>query len=425
MVRLARRFLGLGVVEGSSEEEARRVRTINAIALIATIATVLTTTFYIVAVDSSQALMVIGLSTLFIVGYAATAVVNALGHVEAAVWAVLSTGVIQIVLTTITAGFDQGPAPFFLVIALGGVLTTRIHDRISRWFFIGVSAVGYAVLAVINPEGPPSTAGSDTETFSSVRQFLLMILFAAGVARYQRLLAHRAEEALAEANTRSETLLLNILPEEIADRLRSGETEIADRVDEVTVMFIDLVGSTRMSERLSASELVSVLNDVFTGFDALADEHELEKIKTIGDAYMVVGGLPGPRPDHAAAIADMALAARDMVAPYSVPGFGPLELRIGIDTGPVVAGVIGRRKFSYDLWGSTVNTASRMQSNGIIGEIQVTESVFDVLRHAYLFEGPRPISVKGIEGELSTYLLKAAYQATEPRHPEEGVQARP
>ena len=407
MVRLTRRFLTLGVVNGSTEEEARRVRTINAIALIAAIATVLTTIFYVVAVDRSQALIVIGLSALFIFGYAASAVVNALGHVEAAMWVALSTGVVQIVLTTFTAGFDQGPAPFFLVIALGGVLTTRIDDRFGRWFFVGVSAVGYLALAIVNPEGPPSTAGSDTAAFSSVRQFLLMLLFAAGVARYQRLLAHRAEEALAEANARSETLLLNILPKDIADRLRSGETEIADRVDEVTVMFIDLVGSTRMSEKLSASELVGVLNDVFTALDALADEHGLEKIKTIGDAYMVVGGLPEPRPGHAAAIADMALAARAMFDSYSIAGFGPLEVRIGIDTGPVVAGVIGKRKFSYDLWGRTVNTASRMQTSGIIGDIQVTESVFNALGNAYVLEGPQPLSVKGIEGEIRTYLLKA------------------
>jgi class 3 adenylate cyclase len=203
-------------------------------------------------------------------------------------------------------------------------------------------------------------------------------------------------------------LLLNIFPQEIVDRLRHGETEIADRADEVTVMFIDLVGSTRMSEILSASELVAVLNDVFTRFDALTGEYDLEKIKTIGDAYLVVGGLPTPRPDHTNAIADMALAALEVVTPYSIPGFGPLEIRIGIDAGPVIAGVIGERKFSYDLWGRTVNTASRMQTHGSPGEIQVTESVYKTLASAYRFEGPNYLSVKGIEGELSTYLLRRA-----------------
>ncbi len=411
MFSLVRRFLSLGVADGSTEEEARRVRTVNAIALIATILTVLTTTFYLAAVDQSQAVVVIILSLSYIGGYATSAVVNMLGYVEAAMWMALSTGVAQIVLTTFITGFDQGPAPFLLVIALGGVLTTRIDDRFGRWFLVGVSVVGYAALAIINPEAPPS-ARSGTAGFSSIRQFLLMVLFAAGVVRYQRLLACRAEEALAEANARSETLLLNILPKEIADRLRSGETEIADSVDEATVMFIDLVGSTRMAERLSASELVGVLNDVFTALDDLADERGLEKIKTIGDAYMVVGGLPEPHADHAAAIADMALAARGAFDSYSIPGFGPLGLRIGIDTGPVVAGVIGKRKFSYDLWGRTVNTASRMQTNGIVGEIQVTESVVAVLDNAYVFEGPKLLRLKGIEGDVPAYLLKSALQPT-------------
>ena len=155
-------------------------------------------------------------------------------------------------------------------------------------------------------------------------------------------------------------------------------------------MFIDLVGSTRMSEVLSASELVAVLNDLFTQLDGLVGEFELEKIKTIGDEYLVVGGLPTPRPDHAHAVADMAIAAREMVRSYSVPGFGPLQMRIGIDTGPVVAGVIGERKFSYDLWGRTVNTASRMQSQGVVGQIQVTESFRDAVGNGYEFEGPKP-----------------------------------
>ena len=130
---------------------------------------------------------------------------------------------------------------------------------------------------------------------------------------------------------------------------------------------------------------------------------------------MVVGGLPTPRSDHASAIADMALSARDVINSYSVPGFGPLELRIGVDTGPVVAGVIGKRKFSYDLWGKTVNTASRMQTLGVIGEIQVTESVLNALGDAYLFDGPNRLSVKGFEKELSTYLLKGAAQESAQR----------
>lgn len=408
------RWLNLGVADVSTADETRRVRTVNAIAIIASVATVLTSTYYLAVVDQSRAPVAIGTAVLFVCGYVAASLVNDRAGVNAAMWLALATGSTEIVVITFIVGFEQGPAPFFLVIALAGILAARIDDSFSRWFFVGVSAIAYTVLAIVRPEGPPSAQDSGTAAFSSVRQFVLMLLFAAGVVRYQRVLAHRAEEALADAHARSENVLLNILPRSVADRLRSGETEIADRVDDVTVMFIDLVGSTRMSEQLSPPELVRVLNHVFTALDALADEHGVEKIKTIGDAYMVVGGLPEPRADHAAAIAGMALAARTQFADESVPGFGRLEMRIGIDSGPVVAGVIGRRKFSYDLWGRTVNTASRMQSTGSAGEIQVTRAVYDALGRDYVFEGPRMLPVKGLEHEVETYFLKGARHAPNP-----------
>jgi class 3 adenylate cyclase len=208
---------------------------------------------------------------------------------------------------------------------------------------------------------------------------------------------------------KSERLLLNVLPTSIATRLKQTEAVIADGFPDVTVMFADIVDFTRRSERIAPEQVVESLNDLFSVFDQLARERGLEKIKTIGDAYMVVGGLPDPRPDHAEAVAEMALAMRAEVAGHVDPGGQPLAVRIGIDTGPVVAGVIGTSRFSYDLWGDTVNTASRMESHGVPGCIQVTARTYQRLRDHYRFERRGPIPVKG-KGDIVTYLLEGRVQ---------------
>jgi class 3 adenylate cyclase len=208
---------------------------------------------------------------------------------------------------------------------------------------------------------------------------------------------------------KSERLLLNVLPTSIASRLKQTEAVIADGFPDVTVMFADIVDFTRRSERIAPEQVVESLNDLFSVFDQLARERGLEKIKTIGDAYMVAGGLPDPRPDHAEAVAEMALAMRAEVAGHVDPGGQPLAVRIGINTGPVVAGVIGTSRFSYDLWGDTVNTASRMESHGVPGCIQVTARTYQRLRDHYRFERRGPIPVKG-KGDIVTYLLEGRIQ---------------
>ena len=230
-------------------------------------------------------------------------------------------------------------------------------------------------------------------------------------------LYHSLEQKVAERTAelqhekeRSEQLLLNILPEAIANRLKLDPTSIADSFAEVSIIFADIVGFTDMSSRISPVDLVSVLNQIFSAFDRLADRHGLEKIKTIGDAYMVVGGLPTPRDDHAEAIADMALdmlkAINDFNLNASFPELsGNLSMRIGINTGAVVAGVIGLNKFIYDLWGDTVNIASRMESQGIAGCIQVTEATYLRLKQKYQFEERGAIAIKG-RGEMLTFWLK-------------------
>lgn len=200
---------------------------------------------------------------------------------------------------------------------------------------------------------------------------------------------------------KSEELLLNILPKPVAERLKRSPEAIAERFEEVTVLFADLVGFTDLSARISAEALVNLLNEVFSLFDSLAEKYGLEKIKTIGDAYMAVAGLPTLRPDHAMAVANMALEIRRQIPQMAN---GALQVRLGIHTGPVVAGVIGKKKFSYDLWGDTVNIASRMESHGLIGCIQVTEETYRRLQDAYLFESRGLTPVKG-KGLMKTYLL--------------------
>jgi class 3 adenylate cyclase len=216
--------------------------------------------------------------------------------------------------------------------------------------------------------------------------------------------AVRTRRALQREEERSQRLLLNVLPAPIAARLKQREDVIADGFPEVTVLFADLVDFTRRSQRSSPQQVVQVLDELFTAFDQLTKRHGLEKIKTIGDAYMVAGGLPEPRPDHAQAVADMALAIRDEVAGRTDPSGQPLQVRIGIDTGPVVAGVIGRDKFSYDLWGDTVNTASRMESLGVPGCIQVTARTYQRLQNSYRFQRRGLVAVKG-KGEMVSYFL--------------------
>ncbi|HEY9727148.1 MAG TPA: adenylate/guanylate cyclase domain-containing protein [Chroococcales cyanobacterium] len=213
------------------------------------------------------------------------------------------------------------------------------------------------------------------------------------------------EEALHYQQQCTEDLLHNILPDPIAQRLKLQESLIADSFDEVTVLFADLVNFTELSAQIPATKLVDLLNKIFSVFDRLTQKHGLEKIKTIGDAYMVVGGLPQPRPDHAESVAEMALDMQQEINRFKRNDGKPFDLRIGINTGPVVAGVIGTKKFAYDLWGDTVNMASRMESTGIAGGIQVTAATYKLLKDKYLFEERDAIAIKG-KGEMITYWLR-------------------
>ena len=214
----------------------------------------------------------------------------------------------------------------------------------------------------------------------------------------------REKEMLHIEQMKSEKLMLNILPKPIADRLKRGEKNIAGSYPEVTVLFSDLVGFTKMSATKTAPELVKLLNDIFSRFDKRAELLGLEKIKTIGDAYMAVGGLPIPRSDHAEIVADMALGMYQDLADFNQANQQEIQMRIGIHSGPVVAGVIGFTKFSYDLWGNTVNTASRMESTSGNGRIQVSAITHELLKEHFVLEERELIECKGLGPMLTSYV---------------------
>lgn len=221
----------------------------------------------------------------------------------------------------------------------------------------------------------------------------------------QRELIQHQHQQLELERQKSEDLLLNILPRPIAQRLKEDQSVIADHYQSTTVLFTDIVGFTELSENLTAEELVRFLNEIFSSFDNLVEKYKLEKIKTVGDAYMVAGGFPEPRPDHVEAIADFALEMRQSLAEFELVDNRSVSMRTGIHTGPAVAGVIGTKKFIYDVWGDTVNTASRMESHGVGGKIQVSEAAYEALKDKYVFEERGMIEVKG-KGSLMTYWLQ-------------------
>jgi adenylate cyclase len=290
----------------------------------------------------------------------------------------------------------------FIPLAALALLGTR---RSLPWLVAFLVEV--AVLALLDPalarEPAVLPAGFVTSFFVlnitgvTVSAYVMLAYFVE-----QRARAHRALEAERE---RSERLLLNVLPQPIAERLKQETGVIAEHYDSVSVLFADLVGFTERATVMAPDQLVALLDRIFSAFDRLVDAEGLEKIKTIGDAYMVAGGLPAMRPDHAQAMARTALAMRDEIAMMArQPDHGWLDVRVGMDTGPVVAGVIGRRKFIYDLWGDTVNTASRMESHGLPGEVHITERVAAALGPEFVARPRGTIDVKG-KGPMVTYLL--------------------
>jgi adenylate cyclase len=394
--RLLERFALIGVVPGDSDEVRVQKVTLTLAAVVVTVMSVIWVGTYLA--------LGLPVSAAIPFAYQVASVVSLVAFARTKDYRLFRFS--QIVLMLLL--------PFLLQWSLGGYIAS---SAVSLWALIGVFGalffysarqaapwfVAFVVLTVLSGFADPLVSRSPAVIPAAVVE-AFFVLNIVGVSLTAYLLLQYFIRERDAAHAKSEGLLLNILPRSIAERLKRDPGVIAERYDEVTVLFADVADFTAFAERTSPERVVGVLDDIFSAFDRLTQRHGLEKIKTIGDAYMVVGGLPEPRADHAEAVAELALEMQAELAHLcEVLGLG-LAMRIGIDTGPVVAGVIGRHKFIYDLWGDTVNTASRMESHGVVGRIQVTEATYRRLRDRYRFEDRGEIEVKG-KGRLQTYLL--------------------
>lgn len=397
------RVLDLGVDDSSSMSRVRWVRTINAVALAAAVASVGFAALYLF-LDAAVLWPVILTNLVWVVGYTLVLAVNHRGHPRVAVWLLLVVGVGNTVIPGATLGVRSGIYLFIILIPMLGILVSGRHDNLLRGTVIVLGLALFIVVPLFFGEAPQPLRGTTTQTVLFVISATGVAAFSGLFALYYRHLVDTAEDALAEANELSEALLLNVLPEPIAQRLKLGETPIADRVERVTVLFADIVDSTPMSTDLSADELVRILDGAFTRLDNVCDRLGLEKISTVGDGYVAVAGLPIPRDDHIHCAADAALEMLAAMDELSEELGRRVRLRIGMCSGPVVAGVIGKRKFRYDIWGETVNTASRMQTSSLPGMIQVPKEVRSALEHDYTFDSRGSIAIKGI-GIMETHFL--------------------
>ena len=288
---------------------------------------------------------------------------------------------------------------FFALIAPFAMITQPTREFLT-WFSvtIGLAVLVVALQPLLRPSNHVPLGVSTLFWGINIVNFSVILYWNLRALIRQRDLAL---EMLQVEQRKSETLLLNILPAEIAQALKNEHRTIAEQVDQASVLFADVVNFTPMSASMTPTELVELLNEVYSHFDTLVEKYNLEKIKTIGDCYMVAAGVPRRRGDHARVITQLALDIRDYVSQHEVHGH-QLKFRIGINSGSVVAGVIGKRKFAYDLWGDTVNTASRMESHGSGGCIQITEDTYNLIKDDFQCEARGRVNVKG-KGEISVW----------------------
>jgi guanylate cyclase len=299
---------------------------------------------------------------------------------------------------------DSGGVGLWGVLApLGALVFSEVRPAI-RWFgaYLVVFLASGIMGEVLGPVGPPLPGW-----FTSAMLALNIAVGGAIVFTLLAVFARQRRDALAalrQEQAKAENLLLNILPRSIADKLKAETQPIADQFAAASILFADVVDFTPWSERLPPAAVVGHLDRLFSHFDALAERYGLEKIKTIGDCYMVAAGVPKPRPDHARALALMALDMLTAMRSDDAFGHLGLELRVGINSGPVMAGVIGRKRFLYDLWGDAVNTASRMESHGTPGRIQITRATHELLAEEFECEPRGPIAIKG-KGQIEAWYL--------------------
>ncbi len=306
--------------------------------------------------------------------------------------------------------------PFFLMAALGGFvngsavvlwslicpLGAMLFDEprhAPRWF------LAFAILVVLSGFLQPYARIANNLSSVLVVFFFVINLIGVGSLVFMMVFYFVGQKNVFQQ--KSETLLLNILPKEIAAILKNESRTIADHYEEASVLFADMVGFTPLSAQLPPVEMVELLNEVFSFFDSLLDKYGVEKIRTIGDSYMVASGVPRGRPDHAQALAHMALEMRDYISTHTFRNNQRVSFRIGINSGSMIAGVIGRRKFVYDVWGDAVNIASRMESHGVGGAVQITQTTYELIKDDFVCEPRGSVNVKG-KGEMEVWLVISA-----------------
>jgi class 3 adenylate cyclase len=394
--RLRNRILALGVRESDRpEDRLRKSALVLTAVLITVLATVWTATYLLLGrpVAATVPFAYQAISVVSLVYFARTGDFDRLRLAQLSAMLVL-----PFLLQWSLGGFVNSSA--MMVWAFTSPLGALVlyGPRQAVLFF-----AGYLGLTVVSGIIDPALAASAAPLPDAVRLlFFVLNLGAVSLVVYAVLQYFVA--ARERALQATDDLLHNILPMKIADRLKGGEQRIADDHASVSVLFADVAGFTGMARKAGAAEVITVLDRLFTEFDALADRHGLEKIKTIGDAYMAVAGAPDAREDHVRAAANMALEMVPAGSRIAAEVGWPLEIRVGLHTGPAMAGVIGRRKFAYDLWGDAVNVASRMEAHGVPGRIQVSEAVEVALRGDFLFEERGAIEIRGL-GEMRTFFL--------------------
>ena len=317
-----------------------------------------------------------------------------------------TVGLVQIAGIVLVFGVETNSHIIFLLISITAFFIYPRSQKRTMFLFVALPVVVMVIVFALLQDVPPLTRlPPPLVLFGKYNALLSVTVFFIAFTYYIWSTLTTAEARLAFERKRSEDLLHSILPEQIADRLKDRSETVSDGFESASILFADIVGFTDLARRKSPAEIVSILNEIFSRFDDLVDKFSLEKIKTIGDAYMVAGGIPNRRADHATATCRFACEMVTALKDYNGQSGENLEIRIGINSGPVVAGVIGKKKFIYDLWGDSVNTAARMESHGLAGEIQITQGTCDLVEEVFDVEDRGEIAVKG-KGMMRVYLLQ-------------------
>ncbi len=400
MRSLLRAIAMLGVTEDLPPGDRRFIIVVNACAFAGVVINLINLPSFLRYMPEAASFVLVMLSTA--VGFGLVLLANGRWLFVAARVGIGVVLLFQSITSSLLGGLETQYHLFPVLAFVGAYFATPLRQQ--RWLVIPASIFAFTTMGLQVADIRLLELEPSLVRMIGVANVLALLIIAFVMCWFHYATVHDYEVELVREQRKSEDLLLNVLPAPVAVRLRASRQLIADRIDDATVLFADLVDFTAFSTRLSAFETVEILNRIFSDFDALTEKHGLEKIKTIGDAYMVAGGVPLARADHCAAVAEMAL---DMMALFEERyGHGPnaLRLRIGIDSGPTVAGVLGTKKFIYDLWSDSVNTASRMESHGVPGRIQVTHRVQGLLAERYELERRGLIEVKG-KGAMETWFL--------------------